>query len=63
MFGFPISQLMDIFYNSFRLSIHVMVGMDVPFSNIDEILSNFALFQAAVSNLYIIFVVGRLFSR
>ena len=63
MLGIQTTNLMEIFNASFRLSVSVMVGMDPPFNNMDEILSNFSLFQAATSNLYIIFVVGRLFSR
>ncbi len=63
MLGFQTTNVMEIFNASFRLSVSVMVGMDPPFSKMDEILSNFSLFQAATSNLYIIFVVGRLFSR
>jgi hypothetical protein len=63
MMGVQTTNVMDIFNASFRLSTHIMVGIDPPFSNLDEILSNFNLFQAAISNLYIIFVVGRLFSR
>jgi hypothetical protein len=63
MLGIQTSNVMEIFNASFRLSVHVMVGIDPPFNKMDEILSNFNLFQAATSNLYIIFIVGRLFSR
>jgi hypothetical protein len=63
MLGMQTTNVMEIFNASFRLSVSVMVGMDPPFSKMDEILINFSMFQAATSNLYIIFVVGRLFSR
>ncbi len=63
MLGIETSNVMEVFNASFRLSVHVMVGIDPPFTKMDEILSNFNLFQAATSNLYIIFIVGRLFSR
>ncbi len=63
MLGIQSTNVMEVFNACFRLSVHVMVGIDPPFNAMDEILSNFNLFQAATSNLYIIFIVGRLFSR
>ena len=62
-FGVVLTSKADLINYSFKLSLHSMVGIDHHFDHLELALENFTLIQATISNLFIVFLVGRLLTK
>jgi hypothetical protein len=59
--GQEFANMGDLFYNAYSYSWYVIVGIESPFtSSVNSTIRNISILEAAIANLFIIFVVGRL---